>query len=144
MGMTDITAKPAVRRFAEASGKLVLDARTVGLIQENQIAKGDPFAVAEVAAASAVKRTSELIPFCHNIAIDCIDVSFSAGREHIEARCAVKALGRTGVEMEAMTGVMVALVTLLDMVKYLEKDATGNYGKARITDVIIERKHKGR
>ncbi len=104
--------------------------------------KGDPFPVAEVAGILAAKRVSELIPLCHPIPLTKVDVSFRIGEDHVEARCRVVADYKTGVEMEALTGVTVALLTLWDMVKYLEKDEEGQYPTTRITEVRVVEKRK--
>jgi cyclic pyranopterin phosphate synthase len=142
MGMVDITNKPVVRREAEASGKIMLSPATVQTVQSGLIKKGDPLLVAEIAAMNAAKQTHQLIPHCHQIPLDTIKVAFDVSDESIEARCLVRAQARTGVEMEALLGVSVALNTLWDMVKYLEKDETGQYPLTRISDIRVLRKEK--
>ena len=143
MGMIDITEKPVVRREAEAAGKIILSPGTVLKIKKGQIKKGDPLLVAEIAAMNTSKQTHLLIPHCHQIPLDTVKVSFDILDESIEARCLVKAQARTGVEMEALVGVSMALNTVWDMVKYLEKDEKGQYPKTRITDIRVIRKDKG-
>jgi len=143
MGMVDITEKPVVKRKAEAAGKIILSPGTVLKIKKGQIKKGDPLLVAEVAAMNAAKQTHLLIPHCHQIPLDTVKVSFEIYDEYIEAACLVRAQARTGVEMEALVGVSVALNTVWDMVKYLEKDDNGQYPKTRITDIRVIRKEKG-
>jgi len=143
MGMVDITEKPVVKRKADAAGKIILSPGTVLKIKEGQIKKGDPLLVAEVAAMNAAKQTHLLIPHCHQIPLDTVKVSFEIYDEYIETACLVRAQARTGVEMEALVGVSVALNTVWDMVKYLEKDDNGQYPQTRITDIRVIRKEKG-
>jgi len=143
MGMVDITEKPVVRRKAEAAGKIILSSGTVLKIKKGQIKKGDPLLVAEIVAMNTAKQTHLLIPHCHQIPLDTVKVSFDIFNESIEARCLVRARARTGVEMEALVGVSMALNTVWDMVKYLEKDDKGQYPKTRITDIRVIRKEKG-
>jgi len=143
MGMVDVTEKPVVRRQAEAAGIIHLGAGTLQKIADGEIKKGDPFLVAEVAAMNAAKQTHLLIPHCHQIPLDTVKVAFEPVEEGVEARCLVRAQARTGVEMEALVGVSVALNTLWDMVKYLEKDAQGQYPGTRITNIRVIKKEKG-
>jgi cyclic pyranopterin phosphate synthase len=143
MGMVDVTEKPVVRRLAEAGGKIHLAPTTLGKIAGGEIKKGDPFPVAEVAAMNAAKQTHLLIPHCHQIPLDTVRVVFELLDDGVEARCFVRAQARTGVEMEALVGVSMALNTLWDMVKYLEKDGDGQYPGTRMTDIHVIRKEKG-
>lgn len=142
MGMVDVTDKPVVGRQAEAAGRIVLSGTTLERIRRGEIKKGDPLVVSEVAAMNAAKQTHLLIPHCHQIALDTVTVSFRMSGDAIEARCLVRARARTGVEMEALVGVTAALNTIWDMVKYLEKDAAGQYPHTRITDIRVVRKEK--
>ena len=142
MGMVDVTEKPVVLRKAEAAGKIFLSAKTVEAIRSGKIKKGDPLPIAEVAAMNAAKQTHLLIPHCHQICLDTVGVQFEISSAFIEATCFVKALARTGVEMEALVGVSMALNTLWDMVKYLEKDEEGQYPSTRITDIRVLKKEK--
>jgi cyclic pyranopterin monophosphate synthase len=142
MGMVDVSDKPVILRQAEAAGRIVLSSGTLEKVRRGEIKKGDPLAVSEVAAMSAAKQTHVLIPHCHQIALDAVSVDFLLGDESIEARCLVRARARTGVEMEALVGVTAALNTIWDMVKYLEKDAEGQYPRTRITDIRVIRKEK--
>ncbi len=142
MGMVDVTEKPVIRRRAEAAGKILLSHDTILRIKKGEIKKGDPLAVAEVAAMNAAKQTHLLIPHCHQIALDAVTLTFEVSTESVEARCFVRAQARTGVEMEALVGVSAALNTLWDMVKYLEKDERGQYPGTRITDIRVVRKEK--
>jgi cyclic pyranopterin phosphate synthase len=142
MGMVDVTEKPVVRRKAEAAGKILLSQKAIGEIKAGRIKKGDPLQVAEVAAMNAAKQTHLLIPHCHQIPLDTVGVDFQVSGESIEARCFVSAQARTGVEMEALVGVSMALNTLWDMVKYLEKDGQGQYPATRIIDIRVLKKEK--
>jgi cyclic pyranopterin phosphate synthase len=142
MGMVDVSNKPVIQREAEASGRLLLNRDTIQHIENGQIKKGNPVPVAEIAGMNAAKQTHLLIPHCHQIPLDTVNVTFDISRESIEARCFVRAQARTGVEMEALVGVSMALNTLWDMVKYLEKDETGQYPTTRITDIRVIRKEK--
>ncbi len=143
MGMVDVTEKPIVKRQAEAVGKIILSPETVSKIKKGEIRKGDPLLIAQVAALQSVKQTSILIPHCHQIPLDSVEVDFNVLEEAIEVRCVVKAQARTGVEMEALVGVSAALNTLWDVVKYLEKDQEGQYPSTMITDIRVVRKKKG-
>lgn len=142
--MVDVSGKEVVQRAATATGRIVLRRETVEAVRMGGVRKGDPLAVAEVASIQAVKKTPDLIPLCHNVPIGSVDTSFTLGDSYIEARCRVAAVYRTGVEMEALTGVAVALLNIWDMVKYLEKDEDGQYPDARITDVKVTEKWKER
>ena len=142
MRMVDVSGKDMVHRTATATGRIMLQRETVEAIKTGKIRKGDPLAVAEVASIQAVKKTPDLIPLCHNLPIGSVDTSFTLGDTYIDARCKVTAIYRTGVEMEALMGVTVALLNIWDMVKYLEKDEEGQYPDARITDVKVTEKRK--
>ena len=142
MGMVDVTEKPVIRRLAEAEGKILLSSETVERIKRGQIKKGNPLAVAEIAAMNAAKQTHLLIPHCHQIPLDTVQASFKIRDDGVEVRCLVKAQARTGVEMEALVGVTAALNTLWDMVKYLEKDQEGQYPGTSISQIRVVRKQK--
>ena len=142
MGMVDVTEKPVIRRLAEAEGKILLSSETVERIKRGQIKKGNPLAVAEIAAMNAAKQTHLLIPHCHQIPLDTVQASFKIRDDGVEVRCIVKAQARTGVEMEALVGVTVALNTVWDMVKYLEKDQEGQYPGTSISQIRVVRKRK--
>jgi cyclic pyranopterin phosphate synthase len=142
MGMIDISGKEVVLREAVASGRISLSPETVKLVKTQRIKKGDPLLVAEVAAMRAAKETYLLIPHCHQIPLDTVEVSFELTDSFIEARCLVKAEAMTGVEMEALVGVSIALATIWDMVKYLEKDGNGQYPSTVIADIRVIKKTK--
>lgn len=141
--MVDISGKGEVTREAVAVGRIVLRPETLEAIRSGSVVKGNVLATARVAAALAVKDTPHLIPLCHPIPIAGITVDFDQREGHIEARVAVKSFGRTGVEMEALTGVSVALLTIWDMVKSAEKDAQGQYPVTRIEGIEVVEKRKG-
>jgi cyclic pyranopterin phosphate synthase len=140
--MVDVSKKEVVHRTTEAEGRIVLRRETLWAIRDGLIKKGNPLPVAEVAGILAAKKTSELIPLCHLIPLTKVDLSFRLAEDHVGARCSVVADYKTGVEMEALTGVTVALLTLWDMVKYLEKDEEGQYPTAKITDIHVVEKRK--
>jgi len=142
MGMIDISGKEVVLREAVASGRIILSPETVKLVKTKRIKKGDPLLVAEVAAMRAAKETYLLIPHCHQIPLDTVELSFALADTFIEARCLVKAEAMTGVEMEALVGVSIALATIWDMVKYLEKDSNGQYPSTGIADIRVLKKTK--
>ncbi len=142
MGMVDVGEKPIISRLAEAAGRIILSRQTIAEIKAGRIKKGDPLLVAEVAGMNAAKQTYLLIPHCHQIPLDFVRVDFMIAVDSIEANCVVSARARTGVEMEALIGVSVALNTLWDMVKYLEKDDQGQYPVTQITDIRVLKKKK--
>ena len=143
MGMIDVGEKPVVKRQATAAGRIRLSAETLKKMREGEIRKGDPLPVAEVAAMNAAKQTHLLIPHCHQISLDMVGVTFEMGQGGIEAQCTVRCRARTGVEMEALVGVSIALNTIWDMVKYLEKNDQGQYPGTMITDIRVIKKEKG-
>jgi len=142
--MVDISGKGEVAREATAAGKIHLRPETLTAIREGKVVKGNVLATARVAATLAVKNTANIIPMCHPIPLSSIAVDFSDGDGYIEATVVVKMTGKTGVEMEALTGVSVALLTIWDMVKSAEKDSSGQYPVTRITDVRVVEKKKGK
>ena len=142
--MVDISGKGDVVREAVAAGKIYLRPETLAAIREGTVVKGNVLATARVAATLAVKNTSTLIPMCHPIPISSITVDFTEGDGYIETTVVVKMTGKTGVEMEALTGVSLALLTVWDMVKSAEKDKNGQYPVTRITDIRVIEKKKGK
>jgi len=143
-GMIDIADKESVPRSAEAVGRITLKKETIEVIKTGKVKKGDPLAIAEIACIQAVKRTPDLIPMCHQIPISSVDASFTLGADYVEASCRVNAVYKTGVEMEALTGVSVALLNVWDMVKYMEKDKAGQYPATKITEIRVVEKRKGK
>ena len=142
--MIDVSGKETVARRAVAAGVIKLKASTVDAIREREIKKGAPLTVGEIAAIQAVKNTPDLIPLCHNIPIGKAHVEYTLGETTIEARCTVTTHAKTGVEMEALAGVTVALLNIWDMTKYLEKDEDGQYPDTVITDIRVIEKVKGK
>ena len=141
--MIDISEKPTVKRKAISKGEIKLKKETIKAIKEQKVKKGDVFTVARVAGLNAVKNTSMLIPMCHPVPVSAVDIDFDVRENSIICVCEVKAEYKTGVEMEALTGVTVALLTIWDMVKYVEKDEKGQYPETRITNVEVVEKMKG-
>ncbi len=133
--MVDIGSKPDVRRRAMASGRIRLKPATVRAIRARRVEKGDPIAAAEIAALQAMKAVWQVLPHTHPIPITAASVTFDVRNDRVVATTAVEATYKTGVEMEALYGVAVALLTVWDMVKSLEKDRGGQYPTARIEDV---------
>lgn len=142
MHMIDISEKEATKRRAVARGRLHLQRETIKKINKNEIKKGDPIEIARIAAIYAAKKTSQLIPLCHQIPLELIESEFDINEDSIEVKVTVSAHAKTGVEMEALAGVSLALLSLWDMVKYLEKDDRGQYPLTRITDVEVLKKEK--
>ena len=135
--MVDVTEKTATRRTAVATGSLRTSAQVVQLISAGGLPKGDALATARVAGVLAAKRTSELIPLCHQLALTGVDVDFTVGETHVDITATVHSTDRTGVEMEALTAVSVAALTLYDMIKAVDPAAV-------ITDVQVEEKTGGK
>ena len=121
--MVDVGAKPISVRTAAAEGMVRMSAEAFRLVSEQAIAKGDVLAVSEIAGTLAAKRTAELIPLCHPLGLDHVEVeaTLDDALPGVRVRATVKAVGRTGVEMEALTAVSVALLTVYDMVKAVDR-----------------------
>jgi cyclic pyranopterin monophosphate synthase len=122
--MVDVGDKEVQTRIARASGTIGLSAETVGLIRENLVKKGDVLTVAQIAGISAAKQTSSLIPLCHNIVLENVKVELTLGDEGIKAESDIRCTGKTGAEMEALTAVSIALLTVYDMCKAVDKKMT--------------------
>jgi cyclic pyranopterin monophosphate synthase len=135
--MVDVTAKDVTKRTAVAAGTLHTTAEVMSLIAAGGLPKGDALATARVAGILAAKRTSDLIPLCHHLALTSVDVDFEAGESNVAITATVRTTDRTGVEMEALTAVSVAALTLYDMIKAVDP-------AARIDDVRVLRKDGGR
>lgn len=143
MGMVDISGKPEIYREAVAEGSIKLRKETIQLIKEKKISKGDPLSTARIAAVLAAKNTSSIIPLCHQIPLTTVKVDFRIvddSRVVVAAR--VKSIAQTGVEMEALTAVAVALLTIWDMTKQYEKDEKGEYPNTSIENIVLLRKIK--
>jgi cyclic pyranopterin phosphate synthase len=157
--MVDISGKDVTPRHAVATGRIKLRRETIAAISAGRIEKGNVLATARIAAITAIKETSRIIPMCHQIPITGIDVDFevvggadcddgaddadgSDVANTISALVTVASVGRTGVEMEALCGVSVALLTIWDMVKSAEKDESGNYPDTAISGIGVLEKVK--
>ncbi|MEM1606576.1 MAG: cyclic pyranopterin monophosphate synthase MoaC [Candidatus Bathyarchaeia archaeon] len=142
--MVDITAKSEVYREATARGQIRLKTETVKMIREGRIEKGDPLYTAKISGILAAKNTSMLIPLCHPIPLTSVNIDVRILDENtIEVMSTVKTRAQTGVEMEALVAVSVALLTIWDMVKQYEKDAEGQYPCTLIQNIHVVRKVKG-
>ena len=133
--MVDVSAKPLSARSAIASGKISLRAETIALIEENKIAKGNVFATARIAGIQAAKRTPQLIPLCHTIPLSDVKIDIVSLPDGAEVTCTAKTVAQTGVEMEALTGACIALLTIYDMCKAVDK-------QMQISDVRLLEKIK--
>jgi len=133
--MVDVGEKPVVERMAVARGFIRLAKETIKLIKSNQLKKGDVLAVSRIAGIQAAKKTSELIPLCHPLAIDVIDVDLQYQQKGMAIEATVRSTGKTGVEMEALTAVAVAALAIYDMCKAVDK-------KMRIGEIYLWRKSK--
>jgi cyclic pyranopterin monophosphate synthase len=120
--MVDVSAKPMSKRRAVASGKIQLKRTTLELIAKDQIAKGNVFATARIAGIQAAKQTAHLIPLCHTLPLGDVKIDIVTSNEGAEVRCAAKTVAQTGVEMEALVGATVALLTIYDMCKAVDKE----------------------
>lgn len=141
--MIDISSKDPVSREASATGTIRLKESTVERIKSNSIEKGDVLAVVRVAAFQAVKRTPDTIPLCHQIPIEHVNIDFEISASQLRVTVKVKAIAKTGVEMEALSGVSAALLTIWDMTKKYEKDEAGQYPSTEIGEIRVLVKHKG-
>jgi cyclic pyranopterin phosphate synthase len=133
--MVDVGHKPVQRRRAVAEGKLVCASATIRLLKKNALPKGDVLAVAQIAGIQAAKQTSELIPLCHPLPLNHVEIKFHVRASAIEIVCTAETSAQTGVEMEALTGVSVAALTLYDMCKAVDK-------KMRIEGIRVVEKIK--
>ncbi len=141
--MVDIGDKPAVERLAVAEGRIHLRAATVEAIRKNAVKKGDVPGAAQLAGIQAAKRTAEIVPLCHQVPLSSLAVELSVDGSGVRVRCEARARYGTGVEMEALCGCAGALLCVWDMVKYLEKDRSGNYPGTAIEEIRVLSKVKG-
>jgi cyclic pyranopterin phosphate synthase len=135
--MVDVTAKDVTRRTAVAAGTVHTRPDVIALIASGGLPKGDALATARVAGIMAAKRTSDLIPLCHQLALTGVDVDFDIGDGSVRVSATVRTTDRTGVEMEALTAVSVAALTVYDMIKAVDP-------AARIDDIAVLRKDGGK
>jgi len=134
--MVDVSAKGVTVRNATASGRVLLSAAAVAALRDGTVPKGDALAVARIAGIAGAKRTPDLIPLCHPLAIHAVSVDLAVTDAGVEIVAQVRTADRTGVEMEALTSVSVAALTLIDMIKSVDKGAV-------ITDIRLEAKDGG-
>lgn len=135
--MVDVSAKAVTKREAVASGRVLVSPRVVALLRGAGVPKGDTLAVARLAGIMGAKQTPTLIPLCHPLALSAVTVDLVVADDAVEVTATVATTDRTGVEMEALTAVSVAALTVIDMVKAVDKAAV-------ITDVRVERKTGGK
>ena len=137
--MVDVAGKAATHRVAVAGGRILMQPQTLALIESGNAKKGDVLGVARIAGIQAAKKTSDLIPLCHPLALTRVAVDFQMMRDAsaVECTATVETVGPTGVEMEALTAVQVALLTIYDMCKAVDRGMT-------ITDVRVREKHGGK
>ena len=135
--MVNVSAKDVTVREARASGRVLLSADAIAALRAGQVPKGDALAVARIAGIQAAKRTPDLVPLCHPIAIHAVTVDLQVGDGAVEIAATVRTADRTGVEMEALTSVTVAALALIDMVKAIDPAAV-------ISDVRVDEKTGGK
>lgn len=135
--MVDVSAKAVTAREASARGRVLLSAAAIAALRDGTVPKGDALAVARLAGIQAVKRTPELIPLAHPVAVHAASVDLDVADDGVDISATVRTADRTGIEMEALTAVSVAALALIDMVKAVDKHA-------RITDVRVTAKSGGR
>ncbi len=133
--MVDVSGKPLNARTAVAAGKIRLQRETLDLISKDQIAKGNVFATARIAGIQAAKQTAHLIPLCHTLPLSEVKIDIVTSNNFAEVKCTARTIAQTGVEMEALTGVAVALLTIYDMCKAVDKEMM-------ISDVRLIKKTK--
>jgi cyclic pyranopterin monophosphate synthase len=135
--MVDVSGKDVSVRTATAAGRVVVSAEVIRLLRDDSLPKGDALAVARIAGIMAAKRTPDLVPLCHPIALHGVDVDLEVDDSGVEIRATVRTADRTGVEMEALTSVTVAALALIDMVKAVDPEAV-------VTDVRVLTKTGGK
>ena len=133
--MVDVSAKPMSSRTAVAKGKIKLQRKTLDLISKDRIAKGNVFATARLAGIQAAKQTANLIPLCHTLPLSDVKIEVAGARDGAEVTCTARTVAQTGVEMEALIGVSIALLTIYDMCKAVDK-------QMQIADVRLIKKEK--
>ena len=133
--MVDVSEKPMSTRTAIAKGRIELQRKTLDLISKDRIAKGNVFATARLAGIQAAKQTASLIPLCHTLPLGDVKIDIIATRDGAEVTCTARTVAQTGVEMEALTGVSVALLTIYDMCKAVDK-------RMQIADLRLIKKTK--
>jgi cyclic pyranopterin monophosphate synthase len=143
MAMVDVSNKAEIFREATASGTIKLKPETINLIKTGKIAKGDPLYTAKIAGVLGAKKTSDLILLCHPLPLTNVEVNVQVSAvDTVMAVATVKTKAQTGVEMEALTAVSLALLTVWDMTKQYEKDSSGQYPSTAIENIHVVRKYK--
>jgi len=140
--MVEVGGKNHQKRSAIATGKIKLQKKTIAMIQNEKIKKGNVLTTAQIAAIQSIKNTASIIPLCHPLNLTGIEVDFEVKSTEIICIVSVNSFGQTGVEMEAITGVSIGLLTIWDMVKAVEKDSNGQYPDTTITDICVIKKEK--
>jgi cyclic pyranopterin phosphate synthase len=141
--MVDVSGKPEIFREATARGTIKLKPETIRLINDGKIAKGDPLYTSKIAGILAAKKTSGLVPLCHPLPLTSVEVEVKVmGESNVDVSAVVRTRAQTGVEMEALTAVSVALLTVWDMTKQYEKDAAGQYPATVIENIHVVQKLK--
>lgn len=135
--MVDVSAKPVTARAASAAGRVLLSPAAVAALRDGKVPKGDALSVARIAGIQAAKRTPDLVPLAHPVAVHAVDVEVSVADDGVDLVATVRSADRTGIEMEALTCVVVGALALVDMVKAVDRHA-------RITDVRVTAKSGGR
>ena len=148
--MVSVSSKPDTERIAIAKGRIRMASQTIEKIKENKLSKGDVLATAQIAAIMGAKKTSELIPMCHNILINGVEIDFDVNEDYINISAKIETNGKTGAEMEALTAVNIAALTIYDMCKAVDKnmtiesiylkEKTGGKSKRFVNDKVIEGK----
>ena len=143
MTMIDVSKKNFINREATATGKIILKQKTVSLIKNKEILKGDPIYAAKLAAILAAKKTSNIIPLCHPLPLTKVSIEITIpDKNSVQVTSTVKTKAQTGVEMEALTATSIGLLTIWDMVKQYEKDLAGQYPSTRIDNIKVVKKFK--
>ena len=138
----DVSSKPISDRTAVATGHIKLKRSTIGVIRAGKVEKGDPLSLARLTGILAAKNTPGIVALCHQLRLDSAEVNARLQVDGVEVTAKVRAHERTGVEMEALTAVTVALLNIWDVVKQYEKDSKGQYPTTRIVDVKVVKKVK--
>ena len=138
----DISAKPVLFREATASGRIMLKPETMRLVKEGRLEKGDAISISKTMAVLAAKKTPDVLALCHPLRIEGTEVETKLNEDSIEVRVTVTAHEKTGVEMEALTAVSIALLNIWDVTKAYEKDEGGQYPSTRIEDIQVLKKVK--
>ena len=120
--MVDVSLKNIIKRTAIAYGKIILNSNTIQLLKDNMLKKGDALSVAKIAGIMAAKKTDDLIPLCHGLNLEHVDIEFEVVEDGVEIKGFVTTSGKTGVEMEALTAVSLAALTIYDMCKAVDKE----------------------